>query len=167
MGKIRRKRFRLPDFAFFEGSPKRSLAASDFFCGRRSEKACDFCGGMLASPLAATVVRFLSPGTLRARRARETPVAGRGGCNLGAPTLGSAERGHPDFFRFVPISPFCSDLRSLFSGIPRFVPICSVLFRFVPRTNQNKSEQIRETPFCWPLLKVPDNHKFLSRSSLS
>ena len=36
-------------------TPK-SLAASDLFCGRRSEKPCDFYSGMVASPLAATVV---------------------------------------------------------------------------------------------------------------
>ena len=35
---------------------QKSLAASDFFCGRRNEKPCDFCSGMVASPLAATVV---------------------------------------------------------------------------------------------------------------
>ena len=36
---------------------RKSLAASNFFfCGRRSENPCDFCSGMLASPLAATVV---------------------------------------------------------------------------------------------------------------
>ena len=64
----------------------------------------------------------------------------------------------PVFFRFVPICVFliCSDLRSMFSGIPRFVPICSVFFRFVPICFQNKSEQIRETPFCRPLLQIPD-----------
>ena len=41
--------------------------------------------------------------------------------------------------------PICSDLRSLFSGMFRYVPICS----------ENKSEQIRETPFCRPLLQFP------------
>ena len=39
------------------------------------------------------------------------------GTFVGAPDLGSVERGRPPFFRFVPISPicsdFCSDLRSL------------------------------------------------------
>ena len=35
---------------------QKSLAASDFVCGRRSEKPCNFCSGMVASPLAATVV---------------------------------------------------------------------------------------------------------------
>ena len=42
--------------------------------------------------------------------------------------------------------PFSSDLfrfAFLFTGIPRFVPI--------------SSEQIRETPFCRPLLQVPDS----------
>ena len=55
----------------------------------------------------------------------------------------------PVFFRFVPIS--------LFSGRLRFVPSCSDFFRFVPICFQNKSEQIRETPFCRPLLQVPDS----------
>ena len=59
--------------------------------------------------------------------------------------MGSPDRGHPDLFRFS------SDLRSLFSGIPRSVPICSDFFRFVPICFQNKSEQIRETPFADPL----------------
>ena len=68
--------------------------------------------------------------------------------------MGSAEGGHPGLFRFVPISPFSSDLfrfgvRSLLSGIPRFVPICSVFFRFVFRTNQNKSgKPLSADPFC-------------------
>ena len=50
--------------------------------------------------------------------------------------------GRRDLFRFVPISPFsCSDLRSLFSGIPdlfRFVPTCSDFFRSIFRTNHRK-----------------------------
>ena len=70
--------------------------------------------------------------------------------------MGSAEGGHPDLLRFPRFLPICSDFRFLFSGMPRFVPICSVFFRFVPITNQNKSEQIRETPFCRPLLQIPD-----------
>ena len=39
----------------FEGDPQN---ASDliFFCGWRSEKPCDFCSGMVASPSTATVV---------------------------------------------------------------------------------------------------------------
>ena len=56
-----------------------------------------------------------------------------------------------DLLRFLPI---CSDLRSLLSGMPRFVPICSDSFRFVLICFQNKSEQIRETTFCRPLLQV-------------
>ena len=75
---------------------------------------------------------------------------------VGAPGLGSAEGGYPDLFRFPRFLPICSDLRSLFSGIPRFVPICSVFFRFVPICFQNKPEQIRESPFCRPLLQIPD-----------
>ena len=35
------------------------------------------------------------------------------------------------------------------NNLLRFLPICSDCFR-------NKSEQIRETPFCRPLLEVPD-----------
>ena len=68
---------------------------------------------------------------------------------LGAPNLGSAERGHPDLFRFSRFLPICSGLPSLFSGIPRFVPVCSFLFRFVFRTNQNKSgNPLSADPFC-------------------
>ena len=54
--------------------------------------------------------------------------------------------------RFVPISPFssdCSDLRSMFSGMPRFVPICSDFFRSVFRTNQGN-------PFLPTPFDVPD-----------
>ena len=78
---------------------------------------------------------------------------------VGSLGLGSPERGHPDLFRFPSFLPICSDLRSLFSGIPRFVPICSALLRilrFVLLCFQNKSEQIRETPFCRPLLQFPN-----------
>ena len=79
---------------------------------------------------------------------------------LGAPTLGLAERGHPDLFRFVPIcSPFSADLFRfallLFGNAPicsdllRFAPISSDLFRFVFRTNQNKSgKPLSADPFC-------------------
>ena len=40
-----------------------SLVSSDFFCGRqfeKSERPCDFCSGMVASPVAATVVTAIS-----------------------------------------------------------------------------------------------------------
>ena len=37
----------------------------------------------------------------------------------------------------------------------RSLPICSVFFRFVPMCFQSKPEQIRETPFCRPLLQIP------------
>ena len=59
--------------------------------------------------------------------------------------------------RFLPI---CSDLRSVFSGKPRFVPIrsdffrCSDFFRFVFRTNQNKSGKL---PPADPPLAIPRN----------
>ena len=61
-----------------------------------------------------------------------------------------------DLFRFPRFLPICSDLHSLFSGIPRFVPICSDLIRFLTICFQNKSEQIRESPFCRPILQFPD-----------
>ena len=80
-----------------------------------------------------------------------------------SPLFGVGRRGSP---RFVPI---CSDFPVFFRFVPicapcfrecpdlfRFVPICSVFFRFVPICFQNKSEQIRETPFCRPLLQIPD-----------
>ena len=77
---------------------------------------------------------------------------------LGAPDSGSAEGGHPD--RFVPI---CSDFPVFF----RFVPICAPcfreyadLFRFAPNSSLICSvlfsEQVREPPFCRPLLQIPD-----------
>ena len=64
-----------------------------------------------------------------------------------------------DLFRFPRFLPICSDLRSLFSGMPRFVPICSDLLRFLQICFQNKSGQIRETPFCRPLLQIPETTK--------
>ena len=79
---------------------------------------------------------------------------------IGAPNLGSAEGGHPDLFRLPRFLPICSDLRSLFSGFlpisSDFLTFSSDLFRFVPICFQNKSEQIRETPFRRPLLQIPD-----------
>ena len=59
----------------------------------------------------------------------------------------------PIFFRFVPI---CAPCFREYPDLFRFVPICSVFFRFVPICFQNKSEQIRETTFCRPLLQIPD-----------
>ena len=73
--------------------------------------------------------------------------------------MGSAEGDHPDLFRFVPISPFSSDLfrfafLNCFQECPdlfRFVPFSSDLFRFVFRTNQNKSgKPLSADPFANP-----------------
>ena len=76
--------------------------------------------------------------------------------NSEPPNLGSAEGGHPDLFRFYPISPFSSDLFRFapicFRECPdlfRFVLFSSDLFRFVFRTSQNKSGQpLSADPFC-------------------
>ena len=76
-----------------------------------------------------------------------------------SPDLGSAEGGHPILFRFVPISPFSSDLfrfaflvfgnTPICSDLFRFAPFSSDLFRFVFRTNQNKSgKPLSADPFC-------------------
>ena len=104
------------------------------------------------------------------------------------PIWGRQNGGQPDLFRFLPI---CSDLRSVFSApicsdlfhfLPicsdlfrfvfgicsdffRFVPICSVLFGFGLSCFQNKSEQIGETPFCRPLLQIPDTIPRMSSES--
>ena len=59
------------------------------------------------------------------------------------------------------VTPICSDF--LRFAPPRFVPICSGVFQFVPIYFQNKSEQIRETPFCRPLLQVPETAVLLLR----
>ena len=68
------------------------------------------------------------------------------------PCLGSREGGHLDLFRFVRFLSICSDLRCLFSEIPRFVPICSDFFRSVPiRGHQRNS--LSPDPFC----KYPTN----------
>ena len=68
---------------------------------------------------------------------------------LSEPPLGGRQKG------VTPICsdfPFCSrfvpDLRSLFLGIPRFVPNCSDSFRFVFRTNQGNP--LLPTPFASP-----------------
>ena len=74
-----------------------------------------------------------------------------------APTLGSAERLHADLFRFPRFLPICSDLRSIL--VFGNTPICSDLFRFAPIASDLFSEQIRETPFCQPLLQVSDQRK--------
>ena len=69
---------------------------------------------------------------------------------------GSAEGCHPDLFRFLP---FCSDSRSLFSGIPRFAPICSDLLQFAPicsclfRCFQNKYQNQSGLDNPYPLNK--------------
>ena len=60
----------------------------------------------------------------------------------------------PVFFGFVPI---CVPCFLEYPDLFRFVPICSDFFRFVPICFQNKSEQIREIPFCRPLLQFPDS----------
>ena len=55
------------------------------------------------------------------------------------PRFGVGRRGPPRFFfRFPRFLPIYSDSRSLFSGTPGFVPICSVFCRFVPICFQNK-----------------------------
>ena len=69
--------------------------------------------------------------------------------------MGSAEGGHPDLFRFPRFLRICSDLRSLLSGIPRFVPICSVRFALISSDcSDYKSEQIR-TDQGNPFLPTP------------
>ena len=84
------------------------------------------------------------------------------------PNLGSAEGGFvpicsdfPVFFRFVPICvPRLRECPDLF----RFAPISSDLFRFVFRTNQNKSgKPLSADPFC----KSPiESHKEFGLSNL-
>ena len=76
---------------------------------------------------------------------------------IGAP-LWVGRRGLP---RFVPISPFSSDLFRFAHFVCRNAPICSNFLRFLPICFQNKSEQIRETRFCRPLLQVIDFRKVL------
>ena len=77
-----------------------------------------------------------------------------------------------DLFQFVPISsrflPIsapcfreCPDLFDLFG----FAQFSSDLFRFVFRTNQNKSELIRGIPFCRPIFADP--RKMILRNCLT
>ena len=84
--------------------------------------------------------------------------------HFGTPGLGSAERGHPNLFRFprflrfVPIWAPCFGNTPICSDLFRFLPICSVFFRFVFRTNQNTSgKPLSADPFC----KSPNTVDFL------
>ena len=70
-----------------------------------------------------------------------------------SPRFGVGRRGSP---RFVPISPFSSDLFRFALRVFGNAPICSDLLRFLPICSDLFSEQIRETPFCRPLLQIPD-----------
>ena len=67
---------------------------------------------------------------------RNPPICGR---------FGVGQRGVTHLFRFPRFLPICSELQSLFSGMPRFVTICSDIFGFVFRTNQAKP--FPPTPF--------------------
>ena len=62
--------------------------------------------------------------------------------------------------RFVPISPFSSDLFRFALLVFGNTPISSDLFRFLPICSDLISEQISETPFCRPLLQIPDSSFF-------
>ena len=77
--------------------------------------------------------------------------------SFGVPDLGSAEGCRPDLFRFVPIFLFSSELFRFALLVVGNTPIYSDLLRFLSICFQNKSEQIRETPFCRPLVQVPDS----------
>ena len=49
----------------------------------------------------------------------------------------------------------CSDLHSLFSGVPRFTLICSHFFRFLPTSYQNKSGNLVSVdPFCKSTISI-------------
>ena len=69
-----------------------------------------------------------------------------------SPHFGVGRRGSPWLVPICSDFPFSSDLfrlRSLFSGMPRFVPICSNLLRFLPICFQNKSgKPLPAEPFC-------------------
>ena len=56
--------------------------------------------------------------------------------------MGSAEGGHPDLFRFVPL-------------VFGTAPICSDLLRFLPICFQNKSEKSGKPLSADPLCKSP------------
>ena len=66
-----------------------------------------------------------------------------------SPRFGVGRRGSP---RFVPISPFSSDLFRFAFLVFGNTPICSDLLRFLPICFQNKSEQsekpLSADPFC-------------------
>ena len=60
---------------------------------------------------------------------------------------------HPTWGRQKGVTPICSDSLHSLLRFAFLVPIHSVFF---PICFQNKSGQIRETPFCQPLLEIPD-----------
>ena len=76
----------------------------------------------------------------RRKNVSESPVRGR---QKGVTPICSD---FPVFFRFVPI---CAPCFREYLDLFRFVPICSDFFRFVFRTNQNKSgKPLSADPFC-------------------
>ena len=91
-----------------------------------------------------------------------------------SPDLGPPERGHPDCSDFAFFFWFVPNLHFLFTGVPRFVLICSDLFSELSRTNQGNP--LLPTPFAdpqafqsflfcrWPML-VPNLHHNSHRTS--
>ena len=77
------------------------------------------------------------------------------------PDLGSAAGGHPDLFRFPRFLPICSapcfrERPDFFlSGMPRFAPLSSDLFRFVFSTHQGNPLSDDHLKFC----KSPTNFR--------
>ena len=107
-------------------------------------------------------LRFsISVGTIGVERlftlplAKESfPTSFKKGPNSSEPPIWGRQKGTcSDLFRF-PL-PICSALRSLFPGIPRFVPICSDLLRFLPICSDLFSEQIRTDQLGKPLSADP------------
>ena len=81
---------------------------------------------------------------------------------IGAPALGSPERGHPDRSDF-PVFSLVICVRFLVGSARDKHPWLILCFSLVRQMKKRKgrtgfaanSEQIKETPFCRPLLQVP------------
>ena len=138
-----------------------------------SSTRCDFCQGLGAFNPVICMARL---GPYFCPRDSEALSEQFGARSL-QPLFWGAQNGrpkkHPGTTRFVPISPFSSDdlfrfALLVFGNAPtywfRFVPICSVFFRFLSICLQKKSEQIRETPFCRPFVQIPILAKFFSET---
>ena len=162
MKRIFQTRFQVR-FQFFHESPQGRPCYKEFLPGRTEAVPGKQRLLLFRSPLKRTSTpRVTSIGSLLEKHLGESrehperlgsPLRSKS-AQIGAPDprSGVGRKGSP---RFVPISPFSSDLFRF--AIPVFgnAPMCSDLFRLAI-CFQNKSKQIRETLSADNLLQVPD-----------